>query len=178
MIVVNEPVMMEKDVQPSIAGAPASIAAHVGKYRWTICALLFFATTLNYIDRQVLALLVPTLQAPVRGIGLTQVEYGAIVSIFAWGYAVGLLMAGYVIDRIGTKKGYALAVVVWSAAAMGHFFVTVLGHQPCAGRRRARTLPRALCCTWDWRYALGGGDRPALRRHRRLCFGAVSIGVG
>jgi len=107
------------------AGAPAALAAHVGKYRWTICALLFFATTLNYIDRQVLALLVPILQDPVKGIGLTQLQYGTIVSIFASGYAIGLLVAGNVIDRIGTKKGYALAVIVWSAAALSHFFVTV-----------------------------------------------------
>jgi ACS family hexuronate transporter-like MFS transporter len=108
--------------QPSF---PASVAGHVGNYRWTICALLFFATTLNYMDRQVLALLLPTLQDPVKGIGLTQVQYGMIVSIFSSAYAVGLLFAGNMIDRIGTKKGYAAAVILWSFAAICHFFVTI-----------------------------------------------------
>jgi len=114
------------DAQPSPAGAqPSAIAAHIGRYRWTICGLIFLITTLNYMDRQVLALLLPVLQDPVKGIGLTQVQYGAIVSIFSSAYAVGLLLAGNIIDRIGTKKGYAAAVILWSFAAMSHFFVTV-----------------------------------------------------
>jgi MFS transporter, ACS family, hexuronate transporter len=102
-----------------------SLSAKVGNYRWTICGLLFFATTLNYMDRQVLALLLPTLQDSVKGIGLTQVQYGMIVSVFSFAYAVGLLLAGNTIDRVGTKKGYAGAVILWSFAAMSHFFVTV-----------------------------------------------------
>src|SRR3984885_4172894 len=110
------------------AAAAASIAIRrpaVSHYRWTICALLFCVTTLNYMDRQVLALLLPILQDPVRGIGLTQIQYGVIVSIFSSAYAVGLLLAGSVIDRIGTKRGYALAASIWSVAAMSHFLVTV-----------------------------------------------------
>jgi MFS transporter, ACS family, hexuronate transporter len=103
----------------------ASVVARIGNYRWTIAGLLFFATTLNYMDRQVLALLLPTLQDPVRGIGLTQVQYGMIVSIFSGAYAVGLLLAGNIIDRIGTRKGYAGAVILWSFAAISHFFVTI-----------------------------------------------------
>jgi ACS family hexuronate transporter-like MFS transporter len=102
-------------------------AGPVGRYRWTICGLLLAITTLNYMDRQVLALLVPILQDPVKGIGLSQVQYGVIVSVFSCAYAVGLLIAGNVIDRIGTKKGYAAAVVVWSFAAFSHFLVTVPG---------------------------------------------------
>ena len=94
-------------------------------YRWTICALLFCVTTLNYMDRQVLALLLPILQDPVKGIGLTQVQYGVIVSIFSCAYALGLLLAGGVIDRIGTKKGYAAAVIVWGFAAFSHFYMTL-----------------------------------------------------
>lgn len=103
----------------------SSVAERVGRYRWRICGLLLFITTLNYMDRQVLALLLPTLQDPVKGIGLTQVQYGVIVSIFSCAYAVGLLVAGGVIDRIGTKKGYAVAATIWGCAAFGHFFVTV-----------------------------------------------------
>jgi len=125
MIVLKTPPEEMSNDAESRTGAPASIAAHVGKYRWTICALLFYATTLSYIDRQVLALLLPTLHDPVKGIGLTQLQYGVIVSIFSSGYALGLLLAGNVIDRIGSKKGYAAAVIVWSVAAISHFFVTV-----------------------------------------------------
>src|ERR1700733_13675365 len=95
------------------ASAVVSIAIKrpaVSHYRWTICALLFCVTTLNYMDRQVLALLLPILQDPVKGIGLTQVQYGVIVSIFSCAYALGLLLAGGMIDRLGTNKGYAVAV--------------------------------------------------------------------
>jgi ACS family hexuronate transporter-like MFS transporter len=103
----------------------AASGGRVGRYRWQICGLLLAITTLNYMDRQALALLVPILQDPVKGIGLTQVQYGIIVSVFSCAYAVGLLLAGNVVDRIGSKKGYAVAVMVWSIAAVGHFFVTV-----------------------------------------------------
>ena len=70
-------------------------------YRWRICLLLFLATTLNYMDRQVLALLKPTLQDPVRGIGLTEVQFAVIVSIFSGAYAIGLLVTGRFVDRAG-----------------------------------------------------------------------------
>ena len=80
------------------------------RYRWKICALLFVATTLNYMDRQVLALLKPTLEDPRTGIGLTEVEYAAIVSIFSAAYAIGLLVAGRFVDRVGTRIGYAVAL--------------------------------------------------------------------
>jgi ACS family hexuronate transporter-like MFS transporter len=91
-----------------------------GRYRWKICALLFFATTINYMDRQVLALLKPVLQNPVNGIGLTEVSYGYIVTAFSLAYALGLLLVGGFIDRVGTKLGYAVAVAVWAAAAASH----------------------------------------------------------
>ena len=89
-------------------------------FRWKICALLFFATTLNYMDRQVLGLLKPTLQDPVRGIGLTEVQFAAIVSVFSAAYALGLLVAGNFIDRVGTRVGYAVALTIWTIASMSH----------------------------------------------------------
>jgi ACS family hexuronate transporter-like MFS transporter len=92
----------------------------IGGYRWNICGLLFFATTLNYMDRQVLALLKPILQSPVRGIGLTEVQFAAIVSIFSAAYAIGLLLAGKFIDRVGTRIGYAFALIIWTLASIGH----------------------------------------------------------
>jgi ACS family hexuronate transporter-like MFS transporter len=85
--------------------------------------LLFFATTLNYMDRQALALLKPTLQSPTQGIGLTELQFAGIVSIFSAAYAIGLLIAGPFIDRVGTKIGYATAVAIWALAAMSHAFV-------------------------------------------------------
>lgn len=106
------------------AVAPQAITEKVGRYRWKICALLFFATTLNYIDRQVLALLRPILQDPVRGIGLTEVHYGYIIMAFSLAYALGLLVVGGFIDRVGTRVGYAVAVVVWGLAAMAHSLVS------------------------------------------------------
>jgi ACS family hexuronate transporter-like MFS transporter len=87
------------------------------RIRWTICALLFFATTVNYMDRQVLSILAKTLE--VR-IGWTTIQYGYITAAFQASYAIGLLFAGRLIDRLGTKKGYAIAVGVWGSAAMAH----------------------------------------------------------
>src|SRR5512135_1440924 len=92
----------------------------VGHYRWTICALLFFATTINYIDRQVLGILAPVLQ---KDIGWSEIEYGYIVTAFQAAYALGLLFVGRLIDRFGTKNGFSFAIVVWSIAAMGHALV-------------------------------------------------------
>ena len=86
-------------------------------YRWTICALLFVATTINYVDRQVLGILAPTLQ---RELHWTEADYGDIVSWFSFAYAFGFLVAGRVIDWIGVRRGLAIAVVAWSAAAIGH----------------------------------------------------------
>jgi ACS family hexuronate transporter-like MFS transporter len=88
-----------------------------GRYRWVICAILFFATTINYMDRQVLGILAPTLQ---REIQWTEAEYGAIVSWFTLAYAFGYLGAGRLMDRIGTRLGFSIAVVIWSLSAMAH----------------------------------------------------------
>ncbi|MEP6508352.1 MAG: MFS transporter [Gemmatimonadales bacterium] len=92
-----------------------------GKYRWTIIALLFFATTINYIDRQVLGILAPTLQIE---LGWTDVDYGAIVSWFTLAYALGYLGVGRLLDRIGTRLGFAISVTVWSIASMAHALVS------------------------------------------------------
>lgn len=89
----------------------------IGNYRWVICALLFFATTINYIDRQVIGLLKPTLE---KEFNWTEVDYGYIVTIFAAMYALGYVLFGTFIDKVGTKVGYAVSVSVWSIAAMLH----------------------------------------------------------
>ncbi len=89
----------------------------IGSRRWLICGLLFFAATANYMDRQVIALLKPTLQVQ---FGWTEVGYSNIVTAFQFAYGAGLLFIGKLIDRLGTRKGFSLAVFVWSAAAMAH----------------------------------------------------------
>src|SRR5262249_27559850 len=96
---------------------PASPPRPAGGYRWIICALLFFATTINYVDRGVLGVLAPELQ---KTIGWTDTQYGDINAAFSFAYALGFLLAGRLIDRIGTRLGYAAALVVWSLAAAGH----------------------------------------------------------
>ncbi|MFI5006411.1 MAG: MFS transporter [Solirubrobacterales bacterium] len=97
--------------------AAAEATPRIGRFRWVICALLFFATTINYIDRQVLGILAPDLQ---KSIGWTEVEYGYIVTSFQAAYAIGLLLTGRLLDRMGTRLGFAIAITIWSVAAMFH----------------------------------------------------------
>src|SRR5688500_13941599 len=94
-----------------------SANARVGWYRWVICLLLFLAATINYIDRQVIGLLKPTLQ---QQFGWSEIDYADIVFSFQLAYAIGLLLAGRFIDRVGTRIGFAIAVGLWSVAAMAH----------------------------------------------------------
>lgn len=87
------------------------------RYRWTVCTLLFAATTINYLDRQVLSLLQPILADEFHW---TDSDYGTITSIFSLAYAISMLFAGRFVDKLGTRKGYAWAIGVWSVAAMLH----------------------------------------------------------
>ena len=94
--------------------------AGVGRYRWLICALLFFATTVNYMDRQILSLLKPSLDTELHW---SNAQFGQVNAAFQAAYAVGLLGFGAFIDRFGTRVGYALSIAAWSLAALGHAFV-------------------------------------------------------
>ncbi len=96
----------------------------VTKYRWTICALLFFATTVNYLDRQVLSLLKPHLEDV---FGWSNSDYANIASVFQFTYAVSMIFAGRIVDKLGTKKGYAWALVIWSVGAIVHAFAIPIG---------------------------------------------------
>jgi ACS family hexuronate transporter-like MFS transporter len=91
-----------------------------GNYRWFVCGLLFFATTINYIDRQIIGLLKPTLEAEFHW---TQVDYSYIVMAFTSMYALGYVLFGSVIDKVGSRIGYGISVFVWSIAAVLHAFV-------------------------------------------------------
>jgi len=106
--------------------APVTPAHHlnqvrIGRYRWVICALLFAATAINYIDRQMIGVLKPTLQ---HELGWTETAYADIVFWFQAAYAIGYIGFGPVIDRIGARFGYAVTVVIWTAAHMAHGLVS------------------------------------------------------
>lgn len=103
-----------------------AIGKAIGKYRWTICSLLFFATTVNYLDRQVLSLLKPTLEKP-ENFGWTNSQYADIAAVFQFAYAISMLFAGRVIDRLGTKKGYTWAIIIWSIGAIIHALAVPIG---------------------------------------------------
>jgi MFS transporter, ACS family, aldohexuronate transporter len=120
-------------------------------YRWTIVALLFVATTINYIDRQVLGILAPTLQ---RELAWSETDYGNIVSWFSLVYAFGFLAAGRIIDRVGVKRGLGAAVVGWSLAAMAHALArTAAGFsiaRAMLGLGESAIFPGALKTTAEW----------------------------
>ncbi|SHG63915.1 MFS transporter [Massilia sp. CF038] len=97
----------------------------IGSYRWTICALLFFATTVNYLDRQVLSLLAPDLS---KQFGWSNTDYANITAVFQFSYAISMLFAGRVVDRLGTKAAFLLAIFVWSIGAVMHAFAIGLGN--------------------------------------------------
>ncbi|WP_310379969.1 MFS transporter [Flavobacterium sp.] len=96
----------------------------IGRYRWTVCSLLFFATTVNYLDRQVLSLLAPSLS---EEFGWTNSDYANITAVFQFIYAISMLFAGRIIDKLGTKKGYILAIVIWSIGAIMHAYSLPIG---------------------------------------------------
>lgn len=100
------------------------INASIGRYRWTICLLIFVATTVNYLDRQVLSLLAPELS---KEFGWTNSDYANITAVFQFVYAVSMLFAGRIVDKLGTKMGYMLAILVWSVGAIMHAYSIPLG---------------------------------------------------
>lgn len=123
----------------------------IGNYRWVIVALLFTATTINYLDRQIIGLLKPTLE---KEFNWTETDFARIVMAFTAAYAVGLLVSGRVIDKIGTKLGYTITVIVWSVAAMLHaiarsafgFGVARVG----LGLGEAGNFPAAMKAVAEW----------------------------
>jgi ACS family hexuronate transporter-like MFS transporter len=141
------------------AGAPATLGSIEAPpprgrwlgYRWTICALLFAATTINYIDRQVLGILAPTLS---RELGWSETQYGDIVSWFSLAYAFGFLGMGRLFDRFEVRFGFAFAIVAWSAAAIGHAFArTATGFsiaRAALGLGESGNFPGAIKTVAEW----------------------------
>ncbi len=123
----------------------------IGKYRWTVVALLFFATTINYLDRQVIGLLKPTLE---KEFLWSETDYSNIVMAFSAAYALGLLLFGRFIDIIGTKIGYVISIVVWSIAAIAHAAArSTLGFgiaRAALGLGEAGNFPAAIKAVAEW----------------------------
>ena len=126
------------------------IAKLIG-HRWAVCALLFFATTINYIDRQILSLLKPILDDQLHW---TNAEFGMVNSAFQGAYGLSLLIFGWLIDKYGTKIGYAISIAAWSLAAMGHALVGSVGGflwaRVALGLGEGGNFPAAIKATALW----------------------------
>jgi MFS transporter, ACS family, hexuronate transporter len=124
---------------------------HAPSFRWVICALLFFATTINYMDRQILGILAPTLQ---KDIGWNEVQYGHIVMAFQTAYGIGVLILSRLIDLWGTRIGYTLSILVWSIAACLHSaarsVVTFGSARFLLGLGEAGNFPSAVKAVAEW----------------------------
>ncbi len=123
----------------------------VGNYRWTICFLVFFATTINYLDRQVISLLKPTLE---KEFNWSESDYSNIVIAFTLAYAIGMLGVGRIIDKIGTKLGYAFSLILWSIASILHAFATstfsFAAYRAMLGVSEAGNFPAAIKTVAEW----------------------------
>lgn len=123
----------------------------IGNYRWTICTLLFLATTINYVDRQILSLVKPILDVE---LGWSNEEFGIVNAVFQGAYGFGLLFFGWFVDRYGAKLGYAISIIGWSFAAMGHSLVSsVTGFmvaRASLGLSEGGNFPSAIKATALW----------------------------
>ena len=135
----------------SLELAVPRLAFNQGWHRWVICGLLFFATPINYIDRQIIGVLKPELQ---KDLGWSEIDYSNVVFAFQTAYALGYLLAGRLMDQIGVRIGYGLAVLLWSADALAHGLVrTVMGF--CAARfalglAEGGNFPAAVKTVSEW----------------------------
>lgn len=139
--------------ESKIRSAPdsSSLGARASRFRWVICGLLLFGVTVNYMDRQILGVFKTTLQGQ---LGWSEVDYGNLVAWFQGAYAVGLLLMGRVIDRLGTRKGYSLVMVVWSFASMATGACTSLVSFICAraslGLGESGVFPASIKAVAEW----------------------------
>jgi ACS family hexuronate transporter-like MFS transporter len=143
---------------PEITPTPqteTTIAGHinstVGNFRWVICAVLLLGTTKNYMDRQVIGVLKTTLQ---HDLGWNEIDYGNLVFAFQAAYALGLLVIGRLVDRLGTRIGYAVTMAAWSLAAIAHGMVSSLSGFLAArfalGLGESGVFPASLKATAEW----------------------------
>lgn len=136
---------------PAKHGAGGKILESVGHFRWVICSLLLFATTKSYMDRQVLSVLKPTLQ---HSFGWNEIDYGNIVFAFQTCYAIGIVMAGRLVDRLGTRISFAAAMIFWSLASMSYGLARSLtGFMIAAaalGLGQSGLFPASIKCVAEW----------------------------
>src|SRR5579862_6653636 len=130
---------------------PPDVFERATKFRWVICGLLFYATTLNYMDRSVLNVLQPDLKAQFH---FTDAQYGYINSAFSAAYTIGFLIMGTIIDRLGTRMGYAISLIVWSASGAATSLVNStfgLGvARCCLALGEAGNFPAAIKTVAEW----------------------------
>src|SRR3989475_6162340 len=135
----------------STAAGAARRTLLAGNFRWVICALLLFGVTKNYMDRQVLGVLKTTLQ---HDLGWSEIDYSNLVFFFQAAYAVGMVVVGRLVDRLGTRLGYALAMVFWSLASMGHALGNSLGSfiiaRSALGLGESGVFPASIKTVAEW----------------------------
>lgn len=143
--------MLTGNMAASAGGPLAVVRSKVGRYRWTVCALLFFITTINYMDRQVIGVLKPVLQ---KELGWSEIDYGNIVFFFQLAYAAGYVGMGRLMDRIGVRYGLTIAVAIWSLAAAAHGLArSVFGFglaRFMLGIGEGGNFPAAIKTVGDW----------------------------
>src|ERR1700742_211353 len=129
----------------------ASVSSRAGYFRWVVCALLLAGTTKNYMDRQVLGLLKTLLQ---QDLGWNDIDYSNLVFVFQGAYALGMVLVGRWIDKLGTRRGYSFTMAFWSLAAMGHALVSSLAGFAFArfalGFGEAGVFPASLKTVAEW----------------------------
>jgi ACS family hexuronate transporter-like MFS transporter len=147
----KEKCMAANTASGALTEEESSSGARLGQVRWTICAMLFAATSINYMDRQVISILKPTLE---HSIGMTEVGYSYIVDAFQVAYAFGLLAAGRFVDKVGTRIGYMVIMAVWSLSAMGHALANTVLEFGIArfslGLGESGNFPAALKTVAEW----------------------------
>src|SRR5690348_16182355 len=160
---MSETRMIGRDRNTEVLAEPPALPG-----RWTICTMLFVATTINYVDRQVLSILKPILHGQLihlhpllpgwpafeRTINVTDREYGYVLAGFQFAYALGVLFAGRLVDRVGCRNGYPIVTVIWSLAAMAHALVrSVMGFGIARfflGLGESGNFPAAVKATAEW----------------------------
>src|SRR5258708_5146638 len=135
----------------SPTGEQTQRPSRVGYVRWIICALLLFGTTKNYMDRQVLGVLKSTLQ---HDLGWNEIDYSNLVFAFQAAYAAGMVGVGWLVDRVGTRLGYALAMAFWSLASMAHAvgssFTSFVIARSALGFGEAGVFPASIKTVAEW----------------------------
>src|SRR5258708_16742686 len=137
--------------QESGSTAGTQVAAVIGRYRWVICALMFLGVTKNYMDRQVLGVLKTTLQ---HDLGWNEIDYSNLVFAFQTAYAVGIVLMGRFMDRVGTRLGYTLAMIFWSLASMATAGATSLTSfffaRSALGLGESGVFPSSITAVAEW----------------------------